>query len=97
MTTTYKPSAEQRQKALAEIHQLLEQLRPTCRLLAEAVETAWEEPGIPSLRHYAIISYLASEVRDDLRAIEQACTPLLIVKPEIDAAAVLHDSEGGEI
>ena len=95
MTTTTKPSAEQRQRALADITQLINQLRPTCRLLAEAVETAADEPGIPSLRHYAIIQYLASEVRDDLRAIEQACTPLLIVKTDVEA--LYHDSEGGEL
>lgn len=50
---------------------------------------------MPSLRHYAIITYLASEIRDDLRAIEQACAPLLIerTQPEI----IFHDSEGGEL
>lgn len=95
MTSTNKPTAEQRQRALSDITQLLNQLRPTCRLLAEAVETAADEPGVPSLRHYAIITYLASEIRDDLRAMEQACAPLLIerTQPEI----IFHDSEGGEL
>lgn len=94
MTTT-KPTAEQRQRALTDISQLLNQLRPTCRLLAEAVETAADEPGVPSLRHYAIITYLAGEVRDDLRAIEQACAPLLIQRTE--PLEVPHESEGGEL
>lgn len=84
-------------KTLEKIHRLLDhQLRPTCRLLADAIETANELP--PSERHFQLIQYLAQQCAVDLELIQrEAFQATLWTTTKTTAAELPHDSEGGTL
>ena len=93
-TPPTEPTGHDRVLALHQLTVILERLQPTCRLLAEALETAREEPGPPSYRHFSVVQYLAGEAINDLADMQATCWPL---RRAALTADLLTDSEGGEL
>lgn len=83
-------------KTLEKIHQLLDhQLRPTCRLLADAIETANELPPAP--RHFELILFLARQAAVDLELIQREAFAATLENKPTTSVEEPHESEGGTL
>ena len=76
---------------------LLHRLQPTCRLLADTLETAEEHSAHNPYRHLELIKYLAQQAAVDLELIQREAFDGLLRETVPAPEPQPYDSEGGTL